>query len=98
MAPAIDAQDQGRPVKGTEHDRDPPVCREMGLRFIARSADIEIGDATRPQDAETVHALGAEVDPRAVRRGRHEEDRLLRDKGNMVVCQFRCEIGHVRSF
>src|SRR3546814_7517603 len=51
-APAINAQDQRRPVEIAEHDRDAPVHGQMRMGFIARPAQIEIGDAGRRERSE----------------------------------------------
>ena len=59
---AIYAQDQCGSVEIAEHDRNTPVRREMGMRLIARSAEIEVGDPVGRDHAEGVIAFGAEVD------------------------------------
>jgi hypothetical protein len=92
----VDAEDERRAIKGTEHDRDAAVGIEMCLRFIARSAEIEIADLRRAEYAKDVHPLRAEVDPRAVRSGGDEEDGLLADEADVIIGESGEEFGHVQ--
>ena len=57
----------------------------MRLRLVPRSAEIEIRDLPLPQHAETIHPLGAAIDPRARGSGRDEEHRLSSDEIAMIL-------------
>jgi len=66
----------------------------MRIGLIARARHIQIGDPFIPKHPETVHALGAEVDPRVRRRGGDEEERLARNEGAVIIGQGVEEFGH----
>ena len=54
------------------------VGGQMGVRFIARTAQVQPGEARGRQHAQAVIALGAEVHAPLRRRRRDEEHRLRR--------------------
>ena len=86
-AAPIDTQDQRRILERAEHDGDAAIGDQMRVRLVARSAEVEIGDALVAEHAKRIIALGAQVDPRPIGRGRDEEDRLARDEGAVFFAE-----------
>ena len=75
----IEAQDVGCALKGTKHKSDALVFQQVGGGFVAAADQIEVGDPAVRQKAETVKALGREVEVAlGAQRGGGDKKQVLR--------------------
>src|SRR5215204_1555326 len=94
-AAPVDAEDERALGEATEHDRHPPVLREVRGRLVAAPRQVEVGDPPPPVEAaERVHALRREVDATLGGRRRREEHLLLADEGLELFVEPLVELGH----
>jgi Formyl transferase, C-terminal domain len=89
---SIEPQYKRVAVKRAHHDRDPPISGKMRVRFISRSTHIKIADLHRRKDAEAIHSLWTDVDPRFWRGCGDEKQRLLGNECDVIVRQCAKEI------
>ena len=90
----IDPQYQCRPVKVAEHDGDASIRRQMGMRLIPGTAQIEIGNPRRRQHAEAVISFRGQIDPAIGGSSCRKENRLLADHLDMLFVQGFEKFGH----
>jgi hypothetical protein len=84
MSASMDTRYKWGTVQDTHHNRDPPICAKMRVRFVARSAHIKIactGDSTRKQSIpfglRLICAPGAAVATKNIRLPGNEGDVIL---------------------
>ena len=91
---AIEPQDEGRTVKGTEHHRHARLLLNMGRRFIAAPGDVEPGNSPVAEHPQGIHALGRDIDA-TVRRGSPDKKYLLLgNELDMGVGEFAISLSH----
>ena len=77
LSATINPQDQRGLFKVAEHDGDTAIRSEVGVRFVPRSAKVQIGNTIWREHSERIITFGAKVDPPIFGGGGDEKDGLL---------------------
>jgi hypothetical protein len=84
LAPAIEPQDQGRPLESAEHHRQAPVRQQVRGGLVAAARQVEIAGRVLVEHAKRLRVLGREVDVAFRRCARREEHVLAGDETAML--------------
>src|SRR5262249_691028 len=79
-AAAVEAEDQRPVLEAAEHDRQPPVFRQVRGRFALAASQVQVGDALIAEHAERVETFGRQVDAALIGGRGVEEDSLGGDE------------------
>lgn len=87
---AVQSDDVGRTLEGTEHQHNPPVLFCVRDCLYTAADQVKVGDCPGIENAERVEALWREIDVPVGcgRRGRDKKDMLLPDKFRQFLVDF----------
>src|SRR5262249_21208840 len=88
------AKNQGLLLETAEHQRQPPVLRDVSSSLALAPGHVEVSDATVVQDAKRVQPFGRDIDAPLVGSRGIEEHLLGRDEIPQGLVQFGVELRH----